>query len=49
MEDFKEAFSVNYIYIKEDTKIKKTIIADILTTNHFIRSSIVFITNLNTS
>ena len=38
IKDFKKAFSVNYIYIKENTKVKKTTIADIITTSYFIKS-----------
>ena len=39
IKDPKEAFSVDYIRIKEDIKIKKTIIADIITTGHFIKNN----------
>ena len=34
----KEAFSVNCIYIKKNTKIKETTIVDIATTSHSVRS-----------
>ena len=48
IEDFKKAFSVNYIYIK-NTKIKETTRADIITTSYSIKSNIISTTNLNTS
>ena len=38
MEDPKEASSVDYAYIKEDTKIDKTTIVDIITTSYPVRS-----------
>ena len=38
IEDPKEAFSVDYIYIEEDTKVEETIIVDIITTSHFVKS-----------
>ena len=41
IEDPKKAPSVDYIYIKEDTKVKETIIADIITTTHPDRKSVV--------
>ena len=49
MEDFKKASSVNHIYIKEDTEIEETTIADIITTIHPIRSDATFIINLDAS
>ena len=49
IKDPKEAFSVNYIYIKEDTKIKKTTMADIITTTHPIKSNTTSIINLDVS
>ena len=49
IEDPEEAFSINYIYIKEDTKIKETTIVDIITTTHPIGSNIISIINLNAS
>jgi hypothetical protein len=41
MEDSKEAPGVDYIYIKEDTKVKEITIVDIVTTTHSIRSNII--------
>ena len=38
IEDPEEAFSVDYVYIKEDTKVEKTTIVDIATTSHSIKS-----------
>ena len=49
IKDPKEAFSINYIYIEEDTKVKETTIVDIIITSHPIRSDIVFVINWNTS
>ena len=49
IEDFKEAPSVNYVYVEEDTEIKETTIADIVTTSHPVKSNAIFIINLNTS
>ena len=46
IEDFKEAFSVDYAHI-ENTKAEETTIADIITTNHPVGSNIIFIINLN--
>ena len=46
MEDPKEAFSVDYAHI-EDTKAEETTIADIITTNHPVRSNVISIINLN--
>jgi hypothetical protein len=48
IEDPKEAFSINYIYIK-NTKVKGTTIADIITTSHLVKSNIIFVINLNAS
>ena len=45
MENPKEAFSVNYIYIEEDTKVEKAIIADIATTGYPVRSNAIFMIN----
>jgi phage terminase large subunit GpA-like protein len=47
MEDPKEAFSVDHIYIEEDTKVEETTIVDIITTTHPVRSDAIFITNLD--
>ena len=49
IEDPKEAPSVDYVYIKEDTKVKETTVADIITTTYPIRSNAIFIINLDTS
>ena len=49
IEDPKEAPSVDYIYIEEDTKVEETTMANIITTTHPIRSDIIFIINLDTS
>ena len=38
IKDPKEASSVDYIYVKKDTKVEETTIADITTTSHSIRS-----------
>ena len=48
IEDPKEAFSINYIYIK-DTKAEETTIVDIITTNYPIGSNVISITNLDAS
>ena len=48
IKDPKEAFSVDYIYIK-NTKVKETTKADIITTGYPIRSNIISIINLNTN
>ena len=49
IEDPKEAPSIDYVYIKEDTKVKETTIADIITTTYPVRSDTIFIINLDTS
>ena len=49
IEDPKEAPSVDYVYIKKDTKVEETTVADIITTTHPIRSDAISIINLNTS
>jgi hypothetical protein len=49
IEDPKEAPSLDYIHIKEDTEVKETTIADITTTTYPIRSNAIFTINLNTS
>ena len=48
IEDPKEAFGVNYAHM-EDTKVEETIIADIITTSHPIRSNAISIINLDAS
>ena len=49
IEDPKEAPSVDYVYIEEDTKVEETTIADIATTTHPIRSDATSIINLDAS
>ena len=49
IEDPKEAPSVDYVYIEEDTKVKETTIADIITTTYPVRSNTISIINLNAS
>ena len=47
IEDPKEAPSINYVYIEEDTIVEETTIIDIVTTSHLVKSNIIFIINLN--
>ena len=49
IEDPKEAPSVDYVYIEEDTKVEETTIADIITTTYPVRSNTTSIINLDTS
>ena len=49
IEDPKEAFSVDYIYIKEDTKVKETTIANIITTSYPVRSDAISVINWDAS
>ena len=49
IEDPKEAFSIDYIYIEKDTNVEETTIADIITTTYPIRSDTISIINLDTS
>ena len=49
IEDPKEAFSVDHVYREEDTKIKKTTIADIITTTYPVGSNTISIINLDTN
>ena len=49
IEDPKEAPSVDYVYIKEDTKVEETTVADTVTTTHPVRSNTTSIINLDTS
>ena len=49
IEDPKEAPSIDYVYIKKDTKVEETTVADIITTTYPIRSDTIFIINLDTS
>ena len=46
IEDPKEAFSVDYAYIK-DIKAKETTIADIVITSHFVRCNAISVINLD--
>ena len=48
IEDPKEAFSVDYIYI-EDTEVEETTIVDIITTGYLIRSNTISVINLDAS
>ena len=47
--DPKEAPGVDHVYIKEDIKVEKTIIIDIVTTSHPVRNNTISIINLDTS
>ena len=49
IKDPKEAPSVDHVYIKENTEVEETTIADIITTTYPIRSDITSIINLDTS
>ena len=49
IEDPKEAPSIDYVYIEEDTEVEKTTIVDIATTGHPIRSNTISIINLDAS
>ena len=49
IEDPEEAFSIDYIYIKKDTKVEKTTIVDIIITTHPIKSDTISVINLNAS
>ena len=49
IEDPKEAFGIDCVYIKVDTKVEETTKADIVTTNHFVRSNAISAINLDTS
>ena len=49
IEDPKEASSVDYVYIEEDTKVEETTVADTVTTTYPIRSDTTFIINLDAS
>ena len=49
IEDSKEAFGVNYVYVKEDTEVEETTVVDIATTTHPIRSDTTSAINLDTS
>ena len=43
----KKAPSVDYIHIKEDTKVEETTITDIITTTHLIKSNTTSTINLD--
>ena len=45
IEDPKKAPGMDYVYIEENTKVKKTTIADIATTGHFVRSDTISVIN----
>ena len=47
IKDSKEAFSIDYIYIKKNTKIKKTTKADIATTSYPIKNDTISVINLD--
>ena len=47
IEDPEEAPSVDYIYIKEDTKVEETTVVDIITTTYPVRSNAISIINLD--
>ena len=49
IKDPKEAPSINYVHVEENTKVEKTTIADIITTGHSIKSNTISIINLDTS
>ena len=49
IKDPKEAPSVDYVYIEEDTKVEETTVADTVTTTHPVRSNATSIINLDTS
>ena len=49
IEDPKEAPSVDYVYIEEDTKVEETTVADIITTTYPVKSDTTSIINLDTS
>ena len=49
MEDPKEAPSIDYVYIEEDTKIEKTTMVDIVTTTHSVGSNAISIIILDAS
>ena len=49
IEDPKEASGVDYVYIKKNTKVEETTVADIATTTHPVKSNTTSIINLDTS
>ena len=48
IEDPKEASSVDYVHIEEDTEVEETTIVDIVTTTYPIKSDATSVINLNT-
>ena len=49
IEDPKEAFSVDYIYIKEDIKVEEATIVDIITTTYPVKNNTISVINLDAS
>ena len=49
IEDPEEAFSIDYVHIEKDIKVKKTTIVDIVTTTYLVKSDATSVINLNTS
>ena len=49
IENPEKALSVDYVHIEEDTKVKETTIADIITTTYFVRSNTTSAINLDAS
>ena len=47
IKDPEEVFSVDYVYIEEDTKVEETTVADIITTTYFVRSDAMSAINLD--
>ena len=47
IKDPKEIFSIDYIYIEEDTVVKEITIVDIITTSHPVRNNIISVINLD--
>ena len=49
IEDSEEAFSVNHIYMEEDTKVKETTVVDIVITSYPVGNNAISVINLDTS
>ena len=49
IEDPKEAFGVDHVYIEKDTVVEETTVVDTITTSHPIRSNAISIINLDAS
>ena len=49
IEDPEEAPGIDYVYVKKDTEVEETTVADIITTTYPVRSDITFTINLDTS